>query len=115
VTQAYQIGVFEPPDPPRISWLIPSEGPFSGGNETVIGGSGLDVASRVFVGENEAFFTITDAYSLLVTVPPFDRRPRTPRHRPEALNERVAVPVKVVTPWTTVVAPAAYTYARPVR
>ncbi|MEW6743488.1 MAG: choice-of-anchor X domain-containing protein [Planctomycetota bacterium] len=115
VTQAYQSGSFEPPDAPGISWVIPSEGPFSGGNEAVISGSDLDVASRVFVGENEAFFTITDAYSLLVTVPPFDPQPRTTRHHPEAMSERVAVPVKVVTPWTTVVAPAAYTYARPAR
>ncbi|MEW6741724.1 MAG: choice-of-anchor X domain-containing protein [Planctomycetota bacterium] len=115
VTQAYPIGSFEPPPPPRISWVIPSEGPFSGGNEVVVSGSDLDVASRVFVGENEASFTITGADSLLVTVPPFDPQTRMTGHRPEAMSERVAVPVKVVTPWTTVVAPAAYTYARPAR
>src|SRR5262249_42866141 len=107
-TAGYLVGKFQPPAPPKIRWLEPSDGPFAGGLTSTGKGGGLQGGTGVRVGANEAAFQLRDDEALGVTIPPYS----TPAPViPPGQVKRIAVDLRVTTRWGSDTSWNGFTYS----
>ena len=106
-TLAYALASFEPPSSPSVSVIHPNEGPAFGGNEVVVAGANLEVASQVRVDGIPAVFSVTGPDSLLVTIPPVGTGPPFLA----AIRSARVVDLVVESPWGNATVAGGYRYA----